>query len=263
MFYKKIPILSLAICFACSMIATQTHAQSIGAELGLFGDSDSFTLSPLFNLQIPVAEDWAVAGEMGFIYTDTNSDNITIPGNLGLGVIYTITREIIDLSVGFDLGLPIASFPNNQAGYLAQNEAIAIRGMWDLWLWRDQTLSFVFPLKLVFEALPLLNIRGDAAAGGLVSVSKSKEEHSEFLLQLGGEAGLVLGVIELGVRLQFVWLPTQKRDNAQVALEPYALLKVKPAFARVGLMMNLTKPYGFAFDHDRYWGVLVSGGIEF
>ena len=88
-------------------------------------------------------------------------------------------------------------------------------------------------------------------------------DDSDILLQIGGEAGLRLGMVELGARLQLVWIPTGDGDTAQTAVEPYALFDLKPGFVRFGLLMNLDEPLGFAFDDYGHWGVRLAAGFEF
>ncbi|MBN1652821.1 MAG: hypothetical protein JXA30_03515 [Deltaproteobacteria bacterium] len=271
-------VIAAGLVVLLSTTTREARAQSIGAELGFFTDSYEgegswITLSPLFDLEIPISDEWALAVEWGFFFSDLNDDDASgeeddstfRTGNPFLGAVYSIMDNGIDLKVGCGLGLPLAS---HSAGgemfpFVASMQAIGIRGMWNLWLWRSRTLGIVFPLQLILDELPLFNIRGEAAAAGLISVSDDESEDSDILFQLAGEAGLRLGIAELGARLQLVWLPTWDGDNAQTAVEPYVLFDLRPGFVRFGLMMNLDKPLGFAFDSDGYWGVRLGVGFEF
>jgi hypothetical protein len=268
---KMIGTFFLILTFGCLLTAKEASAQSLGAELGVFADKNdqgsAFSLSPLFGLEIPVAEDWAVAARWGLVFTDWSpdvgsGDSTFRVGNPFVGAVYSLMDKSIKLTVGGGIGIPLASFPSDsEVASLSYLHATAIRGFWDLWLWRSQTLGIVFPAQLVLDELPLVIIRGDAAGGALIAVGG--DEKSGLLLQLGGEAGLDLSLIELGARLQLVWIPLDNGDNAQTAVEPYIRLGVKPAYVRLGLLINLDKPLGFAFDSDGYWGIRLNAGIEF
>jgi len=280
-------VFAIGLSLACLMTTNRASSQRIGIELGLsagshdslperyrvFTDDDlegsSFTLSPLLAFETPVSDDWALVGEWGFVFTDLSSDrgggdSTFRIGNPFLGAVYSIMDNGIDLSIGCGLGLPLASIPGDEpVAALAYLHAQAIRGGWDLWLWEARDLGIVFPIQLILDELPLFNLRGEAAVAGLISVSDNEEDDSDILFQLGGEAGLRLGFVELGARLQVVWLPTADGDNAQTAVEPFVLFDLKPGFVRFGLLMNLDKPLGFAFDEYGYWGVRLAAGFEF
>jgi hypothetical protein len=285
MLKKTTSFFSIGLSLICLMTTNQADAQSIGIELGIFADGNgiptdnygnlvdgedmggsSFTLSPLLAFETPVSDDWALAAEWGFVFTDFSpdtgdGDSTFRIGNPFLGAAYSLMNDDIDLTIGCGIGLPLASVPDDDSvAGLAYWHASTIRGWWDFWLWRARVLGIVFPLQLILDELPLFNIRGEAAAAGLVAVN---DDDSDILFQLGGEAGLRLGVAELGARLQFVWIPTSDGDNAQTAVEPYVLFDLKPGFVRLGLLMNLDKPLGFAFDADGYWGVRLAAGFEF
>lgn len=285
---EKISFFAFGLSLVCLTMTNQASAQRIGIELGLSAGSrstfpeqydniaagedtrgSSFTLSPLLTFEAPVADDWSLAAEWGFVFTDLSSDSgegdsTFRVGNPFLGAIYSIADNGIDLSIGCGLGLPLASIPGDDlVAALAYYQAAAIRGKWNLWLWRDRILGIVFPLQLILDELPLVTVRGEAAAAGLVSVSDDADHDSDILFQIGGEAGLQLGVVEPGARLQFVWIPTVDGDNAQAAVEPYARFDLKPGFVRFGLLINLDKPLGFAFDEDGHWGVRMAAGFEF
>jgi len=270
---KNVPLIFVVFGFSCFAVVNETQAQSIEAELGFsISDNDSsslVTLSPLFELVLPFSQDWALAAEWGFVFTDISSDEDSGDSTFCLGNpfifgIYTIAEGAIDLSIGGGVGLPVASVSEGDpVDSLAYTIASGLRGNWDLWLFRADTMSIVFPLQLVLDDLPLLNLRGDAAAAFLISTSDYHEDDVGLLLQAGGEAGLDLGLAELGLRLQVVWVPTDEGDNAQTAVEPYLLLSPKPAFVRIGLLMNLDEPLGFAFDENGVWGLRLNAGLEF
>ncbi len=56
--------------------------------------------------------------------------------------------------------------------------------------------------------------------------------------------------------------PSDDGDNAQLAIEPYARFNFGVPFVRVGFLMNLDEPRGFAFSENGIWGLRVEGGAS-
>ena len=76
------------------------------------------------------------------------------------------------------------------------------------------------------------------------------------------EAGYkVIEPLTLGAGLSFVGLLTGRDDLMQTALTFFARADLSGFLLEGQLWMNLDPPYGFAFDTDGYWGLIVTLGV--
>ena len=67
-----------------------------------------------------------------------------------------------------------------------------------------------------------------------------------------------------GLRLALVIAATSDAsDNVQVSFEPFLKFDIDQGFIRVGLLMNLDRPLGFAFDEGRVWALRTTIGARF
>ncbi len=147
---------------------------------------------------------------------------------------------------------------------LAWQIAMAMRGLWDLWLWWPDRLTVVPSAR--YDGRSGSVEWAVEGAMGLMFYTGDGDQETEVPLQVAGEIGARLSkALVLGGRLQTWFLPTGEddQDNAQVAVEPFVRVEGEHVFGFARFTINLDDPWGFAFDDDGVWGLRLGGGARF
>ncbi|MCA9600632.1 MAG: hypothetical protein R3A78_04265 [Polyangiales bacterium] len=231
---------------------------------------------------IAISVDWAFASaslsaepltSLGF-FGNSVSESAFLVGNPMIAGHFLLDVGLGALDIGFGFTLPFASDVTvAEAATLAGGTKIyglavayAMGGAWNPWTWLPSQMSLVVPARFTTD-LEIVRVTADGALAVSIEtgdVVSAVRDDVELFLQLGGQAGLVLGPAELGARLQFVSVLTQLDvDVTQVSGGPYARFTIGPAFLSAYLNMNFDDPYGVSFDDGGFWGVMVSGGASF
>jgi hypothetical protein len=182
-------------------------------------------------------------------------------GNLHLGASYLHADAQWRLKVGG--AIEYGPWTNN----FSPNALLAIEtghpawGGENLGLWAPEVLSIVTPTRFEYGDKLVGSI--DAAFG--LHFPTNGDGTTQFSIQLSPGIGYyVSDTVLLGARLPFTWVPTSSgSDSTFLAAEPYARFDFGQGFVDVAFMLNLDKPYGFAFDQGEYWAIHVGGGLSF
>ena len=242
---------------------------SIEFELGWYTDSDDggslHALAPVLSARFAATEhldlelDWpfafvAVSPDIGEGSAEFRSGNPLVAG-------YYVSRQHGGyLRVGFGVAPPVAQV-DDSSDLVPIASGLAMRGLWDSWLYAPETLSFVFPFQIE-RRMDRLVLGADTALAVLIPTSGGTDE-TDLDFQLAGLIGGTTGPVSAGVRLQLVWLPTSNSDNAQVALVPFVQGDFSGGFVYLRFLINLDQPLGVFGDGADVWALSIGGGGRF
>lgn len=199
-------------------------------------------------------------------------------GNPYLGASWVDTGPTREIRVGAGLALPVAHVPSVDFGsspeevrdaglaFLGYTFALAMWGLWNEWLYAPDTLSLVLPASIDAKVGHALRAGGSAALDVAFPVRDSGGSRStDVFIQLDGYIGYQASEsFGFGARLALVVAPTVDTDDrAQLSLEPYVSADLEHGFIRVGLLMNVDHPWGFAFDESKVWALRTTIGARF
>jgi hypothetical protein len=178
---------------------------------------------------------------------------------------FEIGRVDLDVGVGLSLGLT-ATDPSPQRRLLrtALSHGIAMRGVYDAWLWAPGRGGFVLPVRLS-DRHALRSWQGAAQLEGAFIFTLPSSETGERdlgrVVQTAAEyAVLPRRWLAAGSRLQFVWMPGAELWKSQWSVVPF-LAVVRGRWRVAGdLLLNLDEPYGFAGNGQRIWAASLKVG---
>lgn len=220
-----------------------------------------WVISPLFGgiyrfKSMAVALDWGFASLLSM--AEKGEDESTFrPGNPRVSALYFNEFGNTYWRLGLGITAPLASIDVGPEGRLQSatyNYAMGMRGEWDAWLWAPWRMSVEIPFKAGVELGKFWRLEGEASAAVLVP-AKSHQGDSRVFLQIAGEAGYQINPVELGTRIQAVFMPGVESDQAQFSFVPKVSLQMGAFFAFLGVTANLDDPLGGELGMDR-WGLI-------
>jgi hypothetical protein len=273
---------TIAISAAANAQDTEVQQEAAPARNGRGGIELSFwrgggaagsvtCLSPMLRLDIPLVDRLALSADWGFVLLAISPERGDSEvrfriGNPFVAARYMISAGPVTLDIGGGVAIPLARIPDDdQADRLlaivAYGVALGMRGLRDAWLWAPENLGLVTPFRVQF-ALANLRLGGDAALAVEIPIDSSADD-VELFTQIGGQAAVVAGPVELGARLQGAWIPTEDGDNFQLSAVPFVEAALGTGYFRAAFTLNIDNPAGFSFDTGRFWSLTVGGGARF
>ncbi len=228
-------------------------AKSTGAsvDIGFFSKNDTSVLAPLFNLVVPLGT-IAIEAQWGVFFIDPQqetADSEFKSLNPFVAAHYSLNLVAAELSVGAGVAVPIVD-ADGLSGI-----PLLMRGGWNAWLYRPDTLTIATPASLDFN-IPAFDLRAEGAL--MLGVPTKDGGDTDFGFQLAGEVAIPAAVIiDLGARLQLV---SPDFDEANLSIEPFAQLALGPLLARVGFLINLDSPN--SFSDGGVWGLRAGLGLS-
>ncbi len=233
-------------------------------------------LSPLFGVRYDFRDALRVEAEYGVAGTVYSMGGMTTSpfrsGNPYLGVLWVHHADAYDLRLGGGVAIPLASLPDPSSGSVQlamETYALAwgMRGGRGAWLWWPSTLGLVPSARID-------GLTGKLAWGGTLTgavlVPTDRGRTTGLVIELTGRAGYRPSPgFETGLGLSGVAIlggsdPTASglaRDRFQSSANLYVRAGFQAGWVDVRLVMNLDRPFGFAFDEGRIWAVDARFGI--
>lgn len=254
-------------------------ALELTMHAGSVTDGSVLGLSPLLRASIQLRDFVAVEAVWGAAFASLSPDagegSSTLRiGNPWIAGYYTGAFGKLKLRAGAGLTIPAASVPaadpmspasvlDDAAAVAAYGEAAGMRGVWAPWLFAVDYLTIAVPVTATLGVAEHVNVVGDLGFGYMIYTGDITTKENRTVLRFGAAGSYTAGIVQAGLRFQAVWFPSDDGDNAQLAIEPYARFNFGVPFARVGLLLNLDAPRGFAFGENHVWGLRVEGGAAF
>ena len=252
-----------------SMLADYTgHGRSAALEfeLGWYTESEGsesvHAFTPALSVRFAATDHFDLELDWPFAVVTTSSNaldegtNQFSSGN-PLAAGYYVSRQRDGyLRLGFGVTAPIA----NSDEVLSLAHGVAMRGLWDSWLYLPDSFGIVLPFQIE-RRMDHLILGADTAFGILIPTGDREE--SDAVIQLAGLVGGSSGAVSAGARLQLVWVPTSSSDNAQVSLVPFVQGDFSEGFAYLRFLVNLDEPFGVFGDGADVWGLMIGGGAGF
>lgn len=268
-------VLSLVLPAAiiCGAGATAQAESKVGLSFGMHTGSVDDTsasdtlVAPRLDVQIGLSKGFAAQAvlPMTSYSRGAGAEGDFRLGNPYFGAMWGFDFGILGLQIGAGATLPVAGIPDGTDGVAAADAlatAQSISGLGDFWLYAPDTMALVVPMKAQLDFL-MFDVRGDLTLATLISTGDSSTRQSAA--QLGVEALFDLWFLEVGARLQTVWIPTADGDKEQFSFAPLIELDLGAVYARSMFLVNLDGPSGFSFANGdrKYWGWHVGAGVKF
>lgn len=214
---------------------------------------------------------------------DQDASEVTfVPANLWGGVRYRLEHHSGAYWVGGGIALPFVWHDADDTATVmpAAAQAQGMNGGLDAWRWADERFSMVGHGHAEFAPRGAWRFKGQVGLGLMIDVDEEDEvdalvdtgipvdptivdgnqvdSNTEFVFQVRGEAGYQINDTYLaGGRLSLVLgMQDEVGDSSQFAIEPFGRMALSDAMhAEVALMVNLDKPFGFAFSEGHTYGL--------
>jgi hypothetical protein len=257
----------------------------INGELGFLASRNwgatSTWLSPLLGGWFRVSDMVAISADWGFAMLNWSviegiSDTDFRMGNPFLAVHSVRQHGCTELRVGIGATVPLAFLQDSgdERRFTAElyRGAMAMRGMWNWWLWVPDSMSVALPVSWETAASTNWIFGGEIA---LASTVFFEGHYTEFLpvdvslqallmIPFMGKVGYRIDPFILSIQLHAVWVVN---DGAfQTAATPGARLNLGTGYVEARFNLNLDKPFGIGADRpwsSKLWGFHLGGGVEF
>jgi hypothetical protein len=252
----------------------------VSAELGFLSKNENgntaFWASPLLHGWFRVLDKFAIEASWGFVSLNVapnagEADNAFRAGNPFLAG-YSVRRHgCTELRIGIGATIPVATLKdlNDTANKKAYVGAMAMRGMWNWWLWIPSSINIVMPIAWdtvlsdhwIWGGSIAIAITG-IFMGGDAGFLSEDTRRGHVIIPVSLKLGYRIGSAVLGAHLHSVNFLTGD-TGTQLSLVPYTKIEIGHGFILARFDLNLDKPYGFAFNDDGYWGAHLGGGMKF
>lgn len=240
----------------------QDQTGRVWIDTALFTRNGDGAISPILGagvLATPHLE-FEAALPMGIA---TGNDGGSIVGNPYVGLSYVRNGPDFRLMAGGGLALPVINIKSS-GDVNAATAGLAPRALQESWFWYDEAVPIVAPFHIEAPLGSPVSFVGDAAM--LLVIPTAGRNQADLAFQLApGIAGHASDVVSIGARLPIFWLAVSEGngDRTQVAFEPFVRIASNPVFASIRFTMPLDAPLGFAFDHNKVWGLHLGAGLAF
>jgi hypothetical protein len=258
----------------------------VSAELGVStknrDDDKNFWLSPVLRARYRVASTLEIAADWGLSFLQFARDGGDSHSQFRVGnpflAFYSVRRHgCTELRIGLGATVPLASLPKGDQydAFDAYYGAMAIRGMWEWWLWQPDAITVALPVS--WETV----INDQWIWGGTVAIAGSslyrrsvaqaafdflipnEPRRSNLVVPMSVHVGYRVGPVLFGSFVQSIFVVTGKGDK-QLSIVPFAKLGLgEKAHVDARMTIAIDKPLGPSFSSKGYWGLSVGGGYEF
>ncbi len=253
---------------------------ALDAEIGFSapseGDSSALWLSPLLKGWFRIFEMFELALAWGFVGGTAYPGNDDTQSTFRVGNPYVTASSVrlhgcTTLRVGLGATIPLASLKDTDdtTGKDAFTGAMAMRGMWEWWLWVPNSLNFVLPIEWETVVSQHLFWGGTIALagtgilkGGDAAFLSDDPKRGHLAVPLGLKVGFRTGRFLLGAALNSVHFLTADTES-QLSLAPSVRVNLGSGHILTRLTVNLDEPYGFSFKEGGHWGMYLGGGVTF
>jgi hypothetical protein len=245
---------------------------AIAGELGYFGTAEDassvYVLVPRASLHFAFDERWSIAGDWGVIAIDSvpehgTADQVLRSGNPSVFGLLSGAHGELRYRVAIGATVPLAGIDRAGQGrlqHVAFNDAQAIDGLWNVWLWAPSRAAAIAFGRIDLPLHPDLALELVASPALLIPVfgAYGHEATTVFIpTALGFNSHK--GPFRFGLRLQAVFMPSNNVDKLQLALVPWLRLLLGSAFVEARYVGNLDEPLA-GERGPRIWGLHLAGG---
>jgi hypothetical protein len=262
---------SHALAQAIEVPLTARHV-TVAGELGYFGTSEDasnvYLLVPRVAAEYAWNERFSIAADWGVIMIDSVPDQgaaerVFRSGNPSLFGLLRGQLGDVRYRLGVGASVPVAGINRDAQGRLqhaAYNDAQAIDGLWDVWLWAPSRMATIATGQLAIDLHPELELELRLSPALLIPVFDAfgQDPLSVFIPMAVG-LGSHKGPVRFGVRLQAVAMPSNNVDAMQLALVPWLRVLLGSAFIEARYTGNLDEPLA-GERGPRIWGFHLGAG---
>jgi hypothetical protein len=246
---------------------------ALGGELGFFTDRQHASSVHLFVPRVSghyaLDERWSIAGDLGLVLFAQSADSG--PGDdfaIGLGnptafAMLRGTLGALAYRVGLGGAAPLARVDREGSGRLlrvAYNDAQAMRGLADLWLFAPSRGAVIAYGELEGDLHEQVQFELEASPALLIPAYEAFLHDSVALfIPTALTLSTQRGPVRFGLRFQAVFMPADDPDVLQLALEPQLRVVVDDGFVELRYLANIDEPLG-GERGPRRWGLHLAAG---
>lgn len=177
-------------------------------------------------------------------------------GNVTTGAFYAHDFEGGRLRAGGILALPTS--PGSSSTVV--EDVVASRGADRIWHWAPKAFTLAPSVRFTSHEGDGFQHASEIVVAPIVPTSGG---HAVVFLQLSEDLSGQTGLFRAGARAELVANTHARTDALQLSVLPYAGVRAATWFADAGMLINVTAPYGFSFDHGKAWGLRARVGVCF
>ena len=246
---------------------------ALGGEVGYFGDSQQASslhvIAPRLAAHYAVDERWSIAGDFGMVMLVQDAD--AGPGDAvgvrpGNPTAFLLLRGFLG-SMHYHAGLggaaPLAVIDREGSGRIhrsAYNHAMAMNGLWDIWVWAPSRGAVIGYGRLEQDVHPELRLELELAPALMLPAREAfLRDPVRVLIPTAIDATTFKGPVRIGLRLQAVFMPADDPDALQTSIVPHLRVLIDQSFVEARYVFNLDAPLG-GQTGVRIWGLHVGAG---
>lgn len=230
---------------------------------GSSGGGSNFVLSPMLHIYSPsehvaLSIDWGVT-KVFVDDEDTSSTDSFNVLNPTLGVLGKYDTPSMRLRGGLGVGIPMAK--SDWEHWMVNEMTAATVGVWNYWMYAPNFATILLPMRLEAAIGERLYLATEGAA--YLMIPTKDTGLTAYGLQLAAQAMLPTSLVDVGLRLQGVFIATRENTNFQGSGGPILKLKLGTGFIEGMLVINIDEPYGLSFTDGSAFGARIGAGLSF
>jgi hypothetical protein len=159
--------------------------------------------------------------------------------------------------------VPVAGIDRAGQGrlqHVAFNDAQALDGLWDVWLWAPSRMAAIALGQLSIDLHPDLQLELKLSPALLIPVFDAfGHDPVDVFVPMAIGFSSHKGPVRFGLRLQAVAMPTNNVDALQLALVPWLRVLLGNAFLEARYTGNVDEPLA-GERGPRIWGLQLAAG---
>jgi hypothetical protein len=246
---------------------------AVGGEIGYFtDDQDASTIhviAPRLAAHYALDEQWSIAGDFGVVLLSQHPDegegaDLGVrPGNPSALLLLRGFLGSAHYHVGLGGAAPLAVIDREGSGRIhrsAYNHAMALDGLWDVWVWAPSRGAVVAYGRLEYDVHPEARLELELAPALMLPAREAfLRDNVEALFPTALDLSTDKGPLRFGLRFQAVFMPADDPDALQLSLTPRVRVLIDQSFIEARYTANLDEPLA-GERGPRIWGLHLAAG---
>jgi hypothetical protein len=256
-----------------NLVPPGPERMAIGGDVGYFADdqgaSSLYVVAPRLAAHYAIDERWSVATDFGMVFLSQHpdegeGDELGVrPGNPTAFLLLRGFLGDAHYHVGIGGAAPLAVIERDGSGRIhrsAYSHAQALSGLWDPWIWAPSRGAVIGYGRLERDLHPEARFTLELAPALMIPAREAYlRDPVSVILPTAIDLSTHKGPVQLGLRLQAVFLPADDPDALQLSLVPHARVNIGLAFIEARYNANLDEPLA-GERGPRIWGLHLAAG---
>lgn len=247
---------------------------ALGGQISYFTDDQAASaihvIAPRLAAHYALDDQWSIAADFGMVLISQHADQGegddfgVRPGNPTAFLLLRGFLGDAHYHVGVGGAAPLAVIDREGSGRIhrsAYNHAMALDGLWDVWVWAPSRGAVITYGRLEYDLHPEAHFELELAPVLMLPAREAfLRDNVEGLLPTAIDLSTDKGPVRLGLRFQAVIMPADDPDALQLSLHPHVRVTIDQSFIEARYTANLDEPLA-GQSGLRIWGLhLLAGG---